>query len=105
MFKRAMVRARVEPQLKDRAETMLDAMGLSVTTAITLFYREIIRCRSLPFELQVPNAPTRRSMQAARLGKGLVSADSMDDLLAKLDDGNGAKGAKRKTPSGRRNLR
>lgn len=105
MFKTAMVRARIEPRLKERAEGMLDAMGLSVATAITLLYRQIIRCRALPFELHVPNAPTRRSMQAARLGRGVVAADSMDNLLAELDDGNGARGAKRKFPSGRRNLR
>ena len=101
MSKSAMVRARVEPRLKERAEAMLDAMGLSATTAITLFYRQIIQRRALPFEVRVPNAATRRAMRAARSGRGVVSPDSMDDLLANLDDGKSARPAKRKARSAR----
>ena len=101
MSKSAMVRARVEPQLKERAEAMLNAMGLSATTAITLFYRQIIQRRALPFEIRVPNAPTQRAMRAARSGRGVVSAESMDDLLAKLDDAKPARTVKRKARSGR----
>jgi DNA-damage-inducible protein J len=96
MSKSAMVRARVEPQLKERAEDMLGAMGLSATTAITLFYRQIIQRRALPFEVRVPNAATRRAMQAARSGRGVVTADSMDDLFGKLYDRKPARPAKRK---------
>jgi DNA-damage-inducible protein J len=97
MSKSAMVRARVEPDLKKHAEAMLDQMGLSATTAITLFYRQIIQRRALPFDVRMPNATTQRAMRAARSGLGVVSADSMDQLLAKLDDGEPARRAKRKT--------
>ena len=97
MSKSAMVRARVEPDLKERAEAMLDQMGLSATTAITLFYRQIIQRRALPFDVRMPNATTQRAMRAARSGLAVVSADSMDDLLAKLDDGEPVQHAKRKT--------
>lgn len=101
MSKSAMVRARVEPQLKESAEAMLDAMGLSATTAITLFYRQIVERRALPFEVRVPNAATRRAMQAARSGRGVVSADSMDELLGKLDDRRPSRPGKRKARSAR----
>ena len=80
-----MIRARVEPELKDRAEAMLQEIGLSVTSAITLFYRQIVQVRGLPFALRLPNAGTRRAMHDARTGRGVVDADSMDDLFAKLD--------------------
>ncbi len=32
-----MIRARVEPELKDRAEARLEELGLTATSAITLF--------------------------------------------------------------------
>ncbi len=102
MAKSAMVRARVEPHLKERAEAMLDEMGLSATTAITLFYRQIIQRRGLPFEIRLPNAATRRAMQAARSGSAVVAADSMDDLLEKLDDDKAARPATRKARSVRK---
>ena len=85
MPKSAMIRARVEPELKDRAEATLEQLGLSVTTAITLFYRQIVQRRGLPFELRIPNAATRRAMQDARTGREVVATESMEALLAKLD--------------------
>jgi DNA-damage-inducible protein J len=85
MSKSAMIRARVDPDLKDRAENLLAQLGLTATTAITLFYKQIVQKRGLPFELRVPNAATRRAIQGARTGRGVVSAASMDELFAKLD--------------------
>ncbi len=101
MSKSAMVRARVEPYLKERAEAMLDKMGLSATTAITLFYSQIIQRRGLPFEVRLPNAATRRAMEAARSGRGVIAAESMDELLTKLDSEKAARPAKRKARSAR----
>jgi DNA-damage-inducible protein J len=104
MPKSAMIRARMEPGLKDRAEAMLEQLGLSATTAITLFYRQVIQQRGLPFDLRIPNAPTQRAMQDARTGRGVIKAESMDDLLARLDAGPAkkpARVAKRRTRSAR----
>ncbi len=101
MSKTATVRARVEPQLKERAESMLDELGLSATTAITLFYRQIVQRRALPFEVRLPNAATRRAMQAARAGRGVVAAESMDELFAKLEHEKLRRPAKRKAPGAR----
>ena len=41
MPKSAMVRARVEPKLKQDAESLFERLGLSATQAITLFYRQV----------------------------------------------------------------
>ncbi len=84
-----MIRARVEPGLKSRAEAMLQELGLTATSAITLFYRQIVQRRGLPFEVRLPNAATRQAMVDARTGRAVVEADSIDELISKLD----AKGA------------
>jgi DNA-damage-inducible protein J len=85
MPRSAMIRARVEPELKSRAEAMLEELGLSATSAITLFYRQIVQRRGLPFEVRLPNIVTRRAMKDARTGRGVVEAESMDELFSKLD--------------------
>ena len=46
MPKSAMIRARVSPELKQRAEASLDRIGLSATTAITLS-NYVTRCDSV----------------------------------------------------------
>jgi DNA-damage-inducible protein J len=81
-----MIRARVEPELKERAESTLEELGLSPTAAITLFYRQIVQHRGLPFEVRIPNAVTRQAMRDAETGENLIEAESMDELFAKLDD-------------------
>ena len=85
MPKTAMIRARVEPRLKDLAEATLEQLGLSATTAITLFYRQIVERHGLPFAVHIPNAATQRAIQDARLGRGLIVAESLPDLYMKLD--------------------
>jgi DNA-damage-inducible protein J len=101
MSKSAMIRARVEPNLKERAEATLDELGLSPTTAITLFYRQIIRHRGLPFEVRIPNAATRRAMHDARTGRDLIRAGSTEELLAKLN----AENETRPAPARKRKVR
>ena len=84
MAKTATVRARVEPALKERAEEVLEELGLNPTAAITLYYEQIVKRHAIPFELSLPNATTRRAMRVAAAGR-VTRARSADDLLAKLD--------------------
>jgi addiction module RelB/DinJ family antitoxin len=50
--KSAMIRARVDPALKDRAEATFAEVGLSASTAIALFYTQVVRHRGLPFDVE-----------------------------------------------------
>ena len=71
MAKTQMIRARVEPALKQDAESVLGDLGLTPTDAITLFYKQVTLYRGLPFPVRIPNATTRKALKAARAGKGL----------------------------------
>jgi len=63
-------RARIRPDVKSEAERILRDLGLSVSTAFELFYRQIILTRGLPFDVRIPNATTRRAVEDARKGRG-----------------------------------
>ena len=41
--------ARIEPELKTQAEAVLDEIGLPMSIAITLFLKQIVQRRGLPF--------------------------------------------------------
>ena len=88
MPKSATIRARVEPELKAKAEATLEELGLSPTAAITLFYRQVVLQRGLPLELRVPNAETQAAMRDARSGQHVTRASSVDDFFAQLDAGD-----------------
>lgn len=84
MTKSAMIRARVDPTLKQEAENIFDALGLSATQAITLFYQQVKWARGLPFEVRVPNEVTLQTFEETDAGENLVRCENAQDLFAKL---------------------
>ncbi len=84
MNKTATVRARLEPSLKERAEEILHALGLSTTQAITLFYRQIELNKGLPFDVRIASALTKKTMDLTDAGEDLIFCDDIDDMFEKL---------------------
>ena len=58
--KTANVLARVEPNVKAKAEEILEKLGIPVSTAINMLYKQIIITQSLPFKLSLNNRPKAR---------------------------------------------
>ncbi len=85
MAKSAMVRARVEPELKRRAEELFSELGLSTTEAITLFYKQVAIHRGLPFSVRVPNVETIEAMRQADAQLDLLEYSSLDELKEDLE--------------------
>lgn len=81
MTKTAMIRARMEPDLKAEAERVLAEVGLSPTEAIRLFYRQVSLHQGLPFAVRLPNAATRAAIHELRSGKKLKSYRSAAALI------------------------
>ena len=46
---------RLDPKLKDEAMKVLEPLGLSLTGAITIFLKAVVREKGLPFEVKTPN--------------------------------------------------
>ena len=76
MAKTANLYARIEPELKEQAEAILSALGIPVSNAINMFYKQIILQRGIPFELKLPH---ERLLD--------MSALSREQLHAELDKG------------------
>ncbi len=54
--KTANLYARIEPDVKEQAENILTALGIPVSGAINMFYKQIILQRGLPFDVKLPAA-------------------------------------------------
>ncbi len=48
--------ARVEPEVKQQAELVLEQLGIPMSNAIGLFLRQIVLQRGIPFELKLPQS-------------------------------------------------
>ena len=82
MAKTAMTHARLTPEIKEKAEAILKELGISISAAYEMFYRQIIAHQGIPFDLHLPNQDTLQTMQDARGGKG----KRYDSLLTSRQD-------------------
>jgi DNA-damage-inducible protein J len=67
--KTATARALIDPEIKQRAEGILGSLGLSVSNALELFYRQVIAHRGLPFEVRMANEESMKAIEDSRVGK------------------------------------
>ena len=54
--KSANLYARIEPDVKEKAESILSTLGIPASGAINMFYKQIILQRGLPFEVKLPSS-------------------------------------------------
>ena len=73
-------RARIEQELKHNPEAVLTALGLSVTEALTLFYKQISLQHGLLFNVKIPNDVTIKNLKQVRSREDLTEYSSLDDL-------------------------
>ena len=55
--KSANVLARVEPEIKKEAESIMSKLGIPASVVINMLYKQIIMTRSIPFPLSLPKEP------------------------------------------------
>ena len=86
------VYARIDSGLKENAEAILAQLGITPSSAIQMFYRQVVLTRGLPLELHLPAAqPTcvggmnpqqlREEIQKGRDSKGTYTPDQVDEML------------------------
>ena len=74
-----------QPDLKKQAETILQELGIPLSVAYNLFYRQIVTYRGLPFEIRLPNQTTIDAMEDAREGRG-TRYDTVEDMFADMEE-------------------
>jgi len=84
MNKSAMIRARVDPDLKQEAESIFEALGLTTTQAITLFYQQVKWYRGLPFEVRIPNSVTIQTFEDTDAGRDVIRVGNADEMFEQL---------------------
>ena len=69
MNKTVLIRTRIEPDLKRKAERVVAAMGMDLSESIRLYLRELTINQEMPFLVRTPNAASRHAMKEAKSGK------------------------------------
>ncbi len=84
MSKTATIRARIEPDLKGKAEHIFQQLGLTTTQAITLFYKQVELKKGLPFDVVIPNETILKTFSNTDAGRDLIICEDTEDMFQKL---------------------
>lgn len=84
--KTANVTARIQPNIKEQAEAILDRLGIPVSVFIDMTYRQVIMRDGVPFSLDIPDKlVTRDSITQAEfdtmMQTGLAQVKKNDSYL------------------------
>jgi len=79
------INIRIDNETKDQAVEVLHSLGLTTTQAISLFFKQIIYTKSIPFELKVPNDATIQTFKNTDAGKDVHEVSGIDELARELN--------------------
>ena len=79
------INVRVTPALKRQAEKILSTLGVSTSEAVTMFLRQVVLNKGIPFPVRGPNAETIAAIRDVKEHPDRVTrydgaADLMHDL-------------------------
>ncbi|MDF1690422.1 MAG: type II toxin-antitoxin system RelB/DinJ family antitoxin [Cycloclasticus sp.] len=78
----ATARARMDDDLKNEAESILNSVGITPSEAIRMLYKQIVNRHEFPLELRTPNAATLAAFTEVDNDNGrLETFTSFDELL------------------------
>lgn len=83
MAKSSNLYAHIEPEIKEQAESILSDLGISASSAINMFYKQIILQRGIPFDVKIPQSA---SLNITNLTEKQLDAElekGFEDLHAK----------------------
>ena len=82
MARTSNVFARVEPEVKEQAEMILNQLGIPMSNAVGMFLRQVVIQRGIPFEMKLPaNKPLDMSQMTkeqfdAETQKGITDIEN-----------------------------
>ena len=89
MAKSSHLNIRIDPTVKEQAESLFSQFGITITDAVNIFLHQSLIYGGIPFELKVekPNAETLAAIEDVNAGRNLSKtfrsvADLMEDLNA-----------------------
>jgi DNA-damage-inducible protein J len=83
MAKSTIVQARIDPATKSAVLSILGRLGMPLSQAISIFLRQIVIHRGIPFEIKLPNKVTMEAIEELESGKGVKFATT-DELFKDL---------------------
>ena len=85
MSKTAIIQARIDPDVKNKAQNILSQLNISMSEAISIFLTQITLNRGFPFDIKIPNDLTSETLLKSEKGEELHKVSSVKELFQELE--------------------
>jgi len=75
---------RTNKKLKNEVGNIFKNLGLTHSTAINIFYHQVLAQHGIPFEVKIPNKETLQALKNSRAGKKLKTYKNSNHLFEEL---------------------
>jgi DNA-damage-inducible protein J len=75
---------RTNKALKEEVGRILNRLGLTHSSAVNIFYRQVAANNGIPFEVKIPNKETLKALENSRNRKNLTTYKDSDELFEDL---------------------
>jgi DNA-damage-inducible protein J len=83
LFRDAVVRARVNSDVKHDVESVLNRLGITMSEAISLYLSQIQLEGGIPFAIKIPNKATLKTFTETDRRKNLKKAKNVREIFKK----------------------
>jgi DNA-damage-inducible protein J len=75
---------RTSKTLKKEVGKILSRLGLNHSSAVNMFYRQVLAQKGIPFDVKIPNKETLKALENSRKRKNLTTYKNSDELFEDL---------------------
>jgi len=75
---------RTSKNLKEEVGKILGRLGLNHSTAVNMFYYQVLAHKGIPFDVKIPNQETLKALKNSRNRKNLTTYKNSDELFKEL---------------------
>ena len=85
MPRTAVIQARIDPEIKAKAQKILKALNISMSEAISLYLTQVTLHRGIPFDIRIPNELTAETLRKSETEEELHRVHRVDELFEELE--------------------
>jgi len=85
MKKENTINARIDSDLKNDVQKILDDLGITVSEAIRIFFNKIKICKGIPFDVTL-SKETKEAIEDAKTNKNYHKMKNIDELKKMIND-------------------
>lgn len=85
MSRTATIQARIDPEIKTRAQKIFNTLNISMSEAISMYFTQVALHKGIPFDVKIPNELTTDTLLKSEEGKELNEVGSVDELFQELE--------------------